>query len=1031
MSKRRSILLAVLGLAVVCVALSMAGFLLYNALRRRALEERPLVLIHSPLHLEAFEVSDGLLVHATARSESGISRIELWADGEYVAARENPETGPVSLLVFTAGYQPATLGSHTLVVRATSAGGVDGQSTVAIHVVEAVADADEVRGTHFVDDPAETLESIAEEYGTTEEELRELNPDLVDEGPEPGDVVEYPEDSPPADAEPETDEPGEPGGEDREPAPPADEDEAPTSEDAAPGSLMEVMELLGIHWPFGGLLGDETATLQVEALSLETGAEYESVHCYIGVGDNEPLWYPDDDLDQASDESFASLGGGLWDIAAHLSGDRAPTFNWPREELLPIDVTCVAVGGGGSEPLDLGHLLITARPLAWDGVTRRAVGGGEDGEFSLDYRVSETEGAPRGIPCWLDLNMTPPNNARLDDRRYSIHWDYYPDDDEEPIDGFRIYLNNTLQWVEDPDARESGLPPQWFNPPCGDEYRFHVTAFRYGFPDGPESMPSNHAVAEGDEPGSPSCERQVLVSFDTLQTLQLPGDGRYDPGDVGPVYGRFYAGDQEVTFDGRCEGSGICSVFALHHNREYDISSITDYFGSGPARFVVTVPNGENLEMGYSIRDGDTHNPDDDVCDDWWYVFDDDMDRTVSHMMEDWDRHCQVSYTVEPLYGDPVVEPGELPPLPMLGVTDLTVDEASGDLLIHINNRGAAAWPAHDLEIALFWPSGEGIGAFTEEDFFMEAGATTVVRSQVTPDPPLGACILLDPGNQVPEEDDRSLGWTRGRWCRDLPDLTILGSGYDADEEMMAFRVQNIGEGSIEDRDMDLRIELPDGHYFAAPSGWWSDVSIEPRQTVRFEWPGINEDQRLMMTIDGYTVIIDPNNDIAEEDGTNNTLEVGPATRLWLSWTWVSVPYDYRRSAEFDFYAYVRSIGGSRRVADWHVEDIDWGSCFEPHYCVRHYDNNEYDTYWFDVAGDEELSIRMVLGDRSAFFDPVISEDTYGPEDDWGAGPTGPRRTCEYLGGADSPAIHTWVFDYSGGDAWDATFHICWEDYPD
>ena len=156
-----------------------------------------------------------------------------------------------------------------------------------------------------------------------------------------------------------------------------------------------------------------------------------------------------------------------------------------------------------------------------------------------------------------------------------------------------------------------------------------------------------------------------------------------------------------------------------------------------------------------------------------------------------------------------------------------------------------------------------------------------------------------------------------------------------------------------------------------------------------------------------------------------------PATRLWLSWTFVDVPYDYRRSAEFDFDAYVESIGGSRSVANWHLEDINWGSCFDPYHCVRSYDEEQFDTYWFDIASDEELRIRIVLGDRSSFFDNVVAEYTFLPEYGWDAGPVGPRRTCGYLGGEENPARHTWGFGYHEGYAWDTTFHLCWEDYPD
>jgi len=1043
MKKRRAILLAVLGLVVICVVVLLAVYLL---LRSRALEERPLVLIHSPIHLEETELGDGLLVHATARSESGVARIELWADGEFVAAREQLERGPVSLMVLTAGYQPLTRGSHTLVVRATSAGGVDGQATVAIQVIEAVAKTGDMVGTHFVTNPDETLESIAEEYGTTEEELEELNPELAAEGLEPGDGVHYPEEGPPSGAEPEPDEPVEPSGDDREPARPPEDEEPPSADDDAPGSITELSDLMGFVWPFPApFLGDNTVTLQAEALALETNADYESVHCYIGIGEVEPLWYPDADYDQATDESFESLGDGQWDIAAHLSETGAPVITWPSDEWLPINITCVAIGGGGSEPLDLGRLEITVRPEAWDGVTRRAVGAGEDGTFTLDYRVAETESAPgRGIPCWDDPTMTIPTNARLDTRRYSLRWDYHADEDEdeEPIHGFRIYLNNVLQWTEGPDARESGLPPEWFNPPCGDEYRFTVRAFRYGFPDGPESYPSNMARVSGGDPDDDACMRRVIVTFTTLETFGLPGDGRTDPGDIGPVYGNFYAGDQEVTFDGRCEGSGFCDVFALHEDREYDISAITSYYGSGSARVIVAVPFGEDLEMGFDIRDGDTHNADDDVCGDFWYVFDSDLDRAQSTSMRSNDLHCRLRYTVEPLGDTPVVEPGALPPLPLLAVTNLTVDEATGDLMIHIRNNGAAGWPAHDLDIALFTPSGTGIGAYTERDFFMEAGDSRVLRSEVTPDPPLDACILLDPGNEIPEEDDRSPGWTRGRYCRDLPDLEITDVGYDPNRDRLLVTIRNIGEGTLEHRNIGMRINTATGAEFLAPREWWSDVNLERWHSAALEWI-VAEDPREEM-LEGYQVVLDPGNDIAEEDDSNNTYDVRGQEEMQIMWRSGTVPYYYggtNRSRMY-FDAYVIGAGGSRNVAYWTSpemrSDDDTVGGSDGWYDLPDSEGEyDYQVWYFDleIMGDEKLEIRMsafveIVGRRDAHLG--LPREVFEPDEDWGARLFG-YQACNVEGHPEDGGVHGfWVQPLDSGlpagvhgRAWRSTFTIC------
>jgi hypothetical protein len=133
---------------------------------------------------------------------------------------------------------------------------------------------------------------------------------------------------------------------------------------------------------------------------------------------------------------------------------------------------------------------------------------------------------------------------------------------------------------------------------------------------------------------------------------------------------------------------------------------------------------------------------------------------------------------------------------------------------------------------------------------------------------------------------------------------------------------------------------------------------------------------------------------------------------------------------EFSFDAYLVSGGSRRHVADWNIrQDIDWGSCFRPYHCVRHYDNEEYDSHWFDVAGDERLEIDITVTHPGTLHWSRTLSHVYRPENDWGAGRLGPRRTCGYFGGTSEPHKYTWVFDTTtGGDSWDTTFHICRED---
>ena len=143
-----------LGLFVV-ILLCMVGIaLLYFQGRVKVFNSRPLVLIHSPINHEQFSPGEGALVHATARSERGVKRVEFWADGALLAVEEHPESGPLSPLVLSAHWQAGSPGSHILLVRAVSADGVEGQSTVA---VEVVGEEEAALGGHIVQ-AGETLE---------------------------------------------------------------------------------------------------------------------------------------------------------------------------------------------------------------------------------------------------------------------------------------------------------------------------------------------------------------------------------------------------------------------------------------------------------------------------------------------------------------------------------------------------------------------------------------------------------------------------------------------------------------------------------------------------------------------------------------------------------------------------------------------------------------------------------------------------------------------------------------------------------
>ncbi|RLD00265.1 MAG: hypothetical protein DRI65_16560, partial [Chloroflexota bacterium] len=335
MDKRKKRWLIILGI-VLLLGLTLIGLFLGQVYRRgKALNSRPLVLILDPVYGEQFKVGDGIIVHATAREEEGLSRIELWANGVLVDSRDAVEFTPTNLTLVST-WTPTFDGEQQIVVRAISIDDIAGQSMVQVVVVPSAA------LTHLVED-GETLESIAGDYGASAEELSDLNPGLAGGDPEPGEEIIVPDEETTADGAPR-------GGGD----PPLPESEEP---------------LLGWVYPFFELFTPPpgNATLRLEVPALRTWESYDSLHCYVSLADSLPQWYPDLDNDQATDESFEAAISGQWITDGILVGSSAPIISWPADQHLPLSIACVGVSGG-LEAVELGVIALEIPPEDWDGI---------------------------------------------------------------------------------------------------------------------------------------------------------------------------------------------------------------------------------------------------------------------------------------------------------------------------------------------------------------------------------------------------------------------------------------------------------------------------------------------------------------------------------------------------------------------------------------------------------------------------------------------------------------------------------------
>jgi LysM repeat protein len=903
---RRRLWLGLLAVLIILLAALSLFFISRNRTdpQPRTADPRPLVLIHNPRKNAQFEVGEGVLVHTTAQFTGGLSRLELWADDVLVAAVDRPDQ-PSSNLVLSHVWIPHLPGGHVLVARAIGQNNAQGQAAIQLHVLEP---SDIPLAEHTVQE-GETLESIAADYGLTSEDLSDLNPGIEAEDLSPGDSLTLPDDEPAgreAAARPEG-----------EGLPLEPEHSAPIPEAEPPAGVSTEREYRYLSY-MERLRGDpgELIGVQADLLSLETGAAYEGLYCYIGIGDQPPNRYPDQDGNPATDEWFdmheTTAGGpALWQVEGLLEAGNAPLAFWPQDQAVPFNIACVGIMSGGTESARLGRWEGEIPPERWTGIPLELGASGEDGWFMVTIRFARYNASDRGVPLYLDPDMIAPSNAWLNPDRFSLNWDYIavfdgPIDEMDefpPIDGFRIYLNGNLLWVEPPNARESFLPFEWFQPPCDTTYVFSVTAYQVGIPDGPESMP---AVTTLEQPLW-NCHRQIQITFLSLETFNLDGDGRRPEhhGDVGPVSGFFYANDQQVFFDTRLPGRGgtLDLPSGLNRNSFYDLwalSADSSWRFSGPPSLVVEVPPEGTFEFGFDIVDhdyGPCRRPSDPGCPDivcfgssslqtdaTW-----DLDAHHEYDLVSRNGLCRVSVQFGPAFGSPVGSgvAGE-EPLPWIDVEDILFNDSTGTVHVPIRNTGTGGWVRRDLTVEFQTRNGVTLDTFTYPDFTLEAGARTILGfSRDFGHETIDGCILIDPLDQVLELHERS-GANHTPVCLALPDLVITDVSYSpTGTGQVRVTVQNQGPGKLAGRTLDFRTVDTVGRSLYV-SGSWPDVTLEPYESRVFTLFGANQRIRERMQ-NGYAVIINEYHTIQETDFTNNIFIV--ANRwLHLGWCGGSIP---------------------------------------------------------------------------------------------------------------------------------------------
>jgi hypothetical protein len=405
---------------------------------------------------------------------------------------------------------------------------------------------------------------------------------------------------------------------------------------------------------------------------------------------------------------------------------------------------------GLNPPITLGEFESFHGPEEWDG--RRLVGTGIGGIewFQIEYHINHA-GAAGGILAPYDLEYAPPPPPPID--RLTWQWD----GDETTIDGFRIYLNDSLQWTVDRGIRSTSLPAAWINPPCDETYRFHVTAYEGPLGVGIESISSDPVVFEGDP-----CDDVWYVTFDQTRFTSLTADF---PFFAGPLYGDFWANTVDpVSFNsGPPLGVNILNMGFYY--------SILDMFFNQygicwdcPSNNSLRVPlQGGDLTVGANLWDDDpSPNPDDPICDDSKLIssgvlvdgLEDYIECTTPHGVG------RVYFTVNeaPTAG---VVPGAGPGLPDLSVVNTWVS-GGGQFYVRVQNVGTVPVVGWDLEVHLEHSADGDLGTRIIPGLTLEPGATEDLTHPlwVGLGDPADITVTLDPNNALPEvsKDNNTYG---------------------------------------------------------------------------------------------------------------------------------------------------------------------------------------------------------------------------------------------------------------------------------
>jgi hypothetical protein len=633
------IILGCLGiLGMLFVAIGLGGYFYLTA----SAASQSVVFIRSPQDGERVEAGQPVQVRALARGDQKIVRLELWVDGQLLDVETSSIQNGISPFPLLTTWVPQA-GTHTLIARAFNSRNATSQTAITVEAV-ALADRDgdtvadeadscpDQQGNPAADgcpdrdfdgiaDASDACPDVAGMSGDGCPAPNESDHDgdgvlnEVDACPEvagsplahgchdaDGDGVGDASDACPSEPGRGVDGCPEAGGAEAAPESGVDDsvppEPIPGVDPPLPGG--DPVEP-GIGIPFFVPPLRIYVQLELEAVEMLVGRDYENIWCYVRLNEEDMRRY-----------DFETLGERHWNAAEVLGGENSLHLLQPLGDPLRIRIACFGSEPGSGELAYSGEISLEHPSGEWDGRALTAHIPGDSDNLMISYRIC----SPSCDQDALQIpDLAPINTGPIGEGPYALSWRW--EGNSAQIDGFGLSISSisSAATIDIPHPGMRSLNIADYRPACGETVYFQMFAYQ---DHGEIRSPLSNTQAWTGKP----CSRQVKVTFAYMDT-----DLQYIGGDYtgrGPIYGSFYAtsGSDILTlgFDGgRCWAVlwiFSCNGYAVSVGR-YNIAGMFNAMraeedGHAPDvnHIIVELNPGDDLSFGGSIWDEEAYGGD-------------------------------------------------------------------------------------------------------------------------------------------------------------------------------------------------------------------------------------------------------------------------------------------------------------------------------------------------------------------------------------------------------------------------------------